>query len=228
MDLTPLKTELLPWFAANKRPLPWREDKEPYHVWLSEIMLQQTRVEAVIGYYRRFLDALPTVRALADAPDDELMKLWEGLGYYSRARNLKKAARLIMDEYGGRFPETLASISALPGIGPYTAGAIASICFGLPCPAVDGNVMRVYARFIEYPAPIDTQDAKKQITEALTPLYENADCGALTQSLMELGACVCIPNGAPKCGLCPVKDSCAARRNESWDVYPIRTPKRGR
>ena len=226
-----LKTALSPlptWYLANARRLPWREDTQPYHVWLSEIMLQQTRVEAVTGYYRRFLAALPTVADLAAVDDDMLMKLWEGLGYYSRARNLKKAAGVIINELGGSFPDTYEGILALPGVGPYTAGAIASICFGLPEPAVDGNVLRVFSRLTEYGENIDTDAAKKQVREALLPCYEAGSCGALTQSLMELGATVCIPNGAPKCGVCPVKERCAAYKNGTWDRFPVRGEKKQR
>ncbi len=227
-NLTSALAPLPAWYRANARVLPWRADTEPYRVWLSEIMLQQTRVEAVTAYYTRFLAALPTVYDLAAADDETLMKLWEGLGYYSRARNLKKAAVMIVNELGGTFPDTYEGILALPGVGLYTAGAIASICFGLPVPAVDGNVLRVYARLTEYPESIDTDAAKKTVRDSLLPLYESGDPGTLTQSLMELGATVCIPNGAPKCGVCPVKDACAANRNGTWQQYPVRSEKKQR
>ncbi len=227
-NLQALPALLRDWYNENARDLLWRRDTEPYHVWLSEIMLQQTRVEAVSGYYRRFLEALPTVQALAAADDDELMKLWQGLGYYSRARNLKKAAKKIVDEYGGVFPETYREILALPGIGPYTAGAISSICFGLPTPAVDGNVLRVFARLTAYEKPVDTEEAKKEIAENLRPLYAQGNCGVLTQSLMELGACVCAPNGAPKCERCPLVSLCEAHKKGAWEKYPLKTEKRKR
>ena len=219
---------LIGWFRQNARDLPWRQNRDPYRVWLSEIMLQQTRVEAVTGYYARFLAALPTVEDLAAADDDVLNKLWQGLGYYSRARNLKKAAGVIVSRYGGRFPSTYEEILSLPGVGPYTAGAVGSICFDLPCPAVDGNVLRVYARFMEYDKPVNTDEAKKEIADALRPLYTPGHCALLTQSLMELGACVCLPNGAPKCGVCPLREGCAARRNGTWQRYPLKTEKKAR
>ena len=226
--LTSALSPLPAWYRANARVLPWRADTEPYRVWLSEIMLQQTRVEAVRGYYTRFLAALPTVYDLAAADDETLMKLWQGLGYYSRARSLKKAAGVIVNEMDGKFPDTYDGILALPGVGPYTAGAIASICFGLPVPAVDGNVLRVYARLTGYPESIDPDAAKKTVRAALLPVYESADPGTLTQSLMELGATVCIPNGAPKCGVCPVRDACAANKNGTWRHYPVRSEKKQR
>ena len=161
--LRELPEALLPWYRENHRVLPWRADQEPYHVWLSEIMLQQTRVEAVKGYYTRFLKALPTIEALADCDDDTLHKLWEGLGYYSRVRNLKKAAIVIMTEHNGVFPREYAAVRALPGIGDYTAGAICSICFGLPTPAVDGNVLRVISRIQNNDTPIDLPARKKEV-----------------------------------------------------------------
>ncbi len=227
-DLSTAISLLPAWYRANARALPWRADTEPYHVWLSEIMLQQTRVEAVIGYYHRFLSALPTVRDLAAVDEETLLKLWEGLGYYSRARNLKKAAGVIVNERGGAFPETYEEILSLPGVGPYTAGAIASICFEQPAPAVDGNVLRVYARLTRYGENIDTDAAKKQVREALLPFYTPGQCGVLTQSLMELGATVCIPNGAPKCGVCPVRDCCAADQQGDPDRFPVRGEKKQR
>ena len=226
--LSALPGLLLPWYEENRRDLPWRRDRDPYHVWLSEIMLQQTRVEAVVDYYHRFLRALPTVEALADADEETLLKLWEGLGYYNRARNLQKAARVVMKEYGGAFPQTLDAIRALPGVGPYTAGAIGSICFDLPAPAVDGNVLRVFARFTGYEKPVNTDEAKKEVTEALRPLYIPGRAGALTQSLMELGATVCVPNGAPNCERCPVKDACFANKTGDWRKYPVKTEKKAR
>ena len=193
-----LKEKLCTWYDAGHRDLPWRQDREPYHVWLSEIMLQQTRVEAVKGYYARFLTELPTIAALADCPPDRLTKLWEGLGYYSRVRNLQKAAKIIMEESGGVFPKTYDAVRALPGIGDYTAGAICSICFELPTPAVDGNVLRVLSRVMEDGASITAQKTKNACREALLPLYEAVPRGKLTQALMELGAMVCVPNGAPR------------------------------
>ena len=229
--MTPLErlpASLLPWYEKNRRDLPWRRDRSPYHVWLSEIMLQQTRVEAVIGYYRRFLEALPTIEALANADEETLLKLWEGLGYYNRARNLQKAAQVITTEHGGVFPDTFDAIRALPGIGPYTAGAIGSICFDLPTPAVDGNVLRVYTRYLEDGANIDKQQTKSAVADALFPLYQSGHCGALTQALMELGACVCLPNGTPLCADCPLQKNCLAYRHDSWAQFPVRDPKKAR
>ena len=206
--LAALPARLVPWFAAAKRDLPWRRDREPYHVWVSEIMLQQTRVEAVVGYYDRFLKALPDIRALADAPEDQLMKLWEGLGYYSRARNLQKAARQIMERHGGTFPRGAADIRALAGIGDYTAGAIGSICFEYPTAAVDGNVLRVVSRVTGSDAPIDKPETKKKIGVDLSAVYPAGHCGDFTQSLMELGATVCAPRGA-RCGVCCRRSRCS-------------------
>ena len=217
---------LLPWYELNKRELPWRQDREPYHVWLSEIMLQQTRVEAVKGYYERFLRRLPTIEALAEADPEELNKLWEGLGYYSRVRNLQKAAKQIV-ELGG-FPREHKEILKLSGIGDYTAGAIGSICFELPTPAVDGNVLRVCSRLTADFSPIDKPQTKKDLTEALEKVYPKGHCGDFTQALMELGATVCVPNGAPKCEFCPLAHICLARRDGLTGELPVKTPKKPR
>ncbi len=221
--------DLLPgWFAANARDLPWRRDREPWHVWLSEIMLQQTRVEAVKGYYARFLAAVPDVSALAEADPELLHKLWEGLGYYSRVRNLQKAARLIMAEHGGVFPRDYAAVRALPGIGDYTAGAICSICFDLPTPAVDGNVLRVVTRLTADSRCVDHPAVKRDLREALAACYPASGAGTLTQAMMELGAVVCVPNGQPRCELCPAASFCAARAAGTWQDYPLRAEKRKR
>ena len=193
---------LLPWYRENRRDLPWRHTREPYRIWLSEIMLQQTRVEAVKGYYARFLEALPTVEALANCEDDALHKLWEGLGYYSRVRNLKKAAGILMERYGGRFPETYEEVLALPGIGAYTAGAVCSIAFDLPTPAVDGNVLRLAARLTEDPTPVDQPALREAVRQRLAAVYP-AQAGDFTQALMELGATLCGPNRKPECGNTP-------------------------
>lgn len=213
---------LIAWFRRVKRPLPWREDPTPYHVWLSEIMLQQTRIEAVIPYYLRFLSLYPTVSALANADDDALMKAWEGLGYYSRARNLKKAA-VAINESGGTLPRTKAELLSLPGIGDYTAGAIASIAFGEPEPAVDGNVLRVYARLLGDGRNILLPTVKRDATAHLSAVYPTGDDAAhLTQALMELGETVCIPNGAPRCDECPIAALCTARKKGIQDKLPLR------
>lgn len=222
-----LPEALLSWYRENKRQLPWREDKEPYHIWLSEIMLQQTRVEAVKGYYIRFLEALPTVEALAEADDELLHKLWEGLGYYSRVRNLKKAAVQIMEQYGGVFPRNHASVQALPGIGAYTAGAICSIAFGLPTPAVDGNVLRVIARLTNDDAPIDLPVFKAKVQTALEKVYPK-EAGDFTQALMELGATVCGPNRKPACEECPCRGFCLGYQKGTAENLPVKLPKRDR
>ena len=215
---------LLPWFAEHRRDLPWRRDREPYHVWLSEIMLQQTRVEAVRGYYLRFLERLPDIAALASAPEDVLLKLWEGLGYYSRVRNLQKAAQCVMEQHGGEFPRELPAIRALPGIGDYTAGAIASICFEAPAAAVDGNVLRVILRLTACAdSPADVR-VRRRIGEELSAVYPAGHCGDFTQALMELGATVCLPNGAPQCGACPLRALCEAHAQGAELQFPTKPP----
>ncbi len=222
---------LLEWFAEHKRDLPWRRDREPYHVWLSEIMLQQTRVEAVKPYYARFLEALPDISSLSTCDHDALMKLWEGLGYYSRARNLQKAAQQVMQDFGGDFPHTYEEIRSLSGIGDYTAGAISSICFDLPEPAVDGNVLRVYTRLLADARCTDDGTVKRDIRDTLRHVYAASPAGTrgtLTQALMELGATVCIPNGTPLCECCPVRNDCQAFRSNTIRQYPVRREKKAR
>ena len=225
--LEKLPGALLPWYDDHKRNLPWRQDKEAYHVWLSEIMLQQTRVEAVKGYYTRFLKKLPTIEALAACDDEALHKLWEGLGYYSRVRNLKKCAVTVMERHGGVFPSGYDDILALPGIGEYTAGAVASICFDQPTPAVDGNVLRVVTRLTEDDTPIDLPAFKKQVSIALAKIYPQR-AGDFTQALMELGATVCGPNKKPDCENCPCKAFCKAGKNGTAERYPVKNPKKQR
>jgi A/G-specific adenine glycosylase len=219
---------LLAWYRENARDLPWRADREPYRVWLSEIMLQQTRVEAARPYYTRFLRELPTIRDLAEVDEARLVKLWEGLGYYSRARNLQKAARVITEKYAGRFPREFRDIVALPGVGAYTAGAVASICFGEATPAVDGNVLRVMARLADDAAPVDSPRQKKKVEEALRRMYPPDACGDFTQGLMELGALVCLPGGAARCGVCPVSAVCAAYRAGTTAKLPVKREKKER
>ena len=218
---------LLPWYYENKRDLPWRQDKEPYHIWLSEIMLQQTRVEAVKGYYHRFLQALPTVKALANADEELLYKLWEGLGYYSRVRNLKKAAIQIMEAHNGVFPREYPQILALPGVGEYTAGAVGSIAFGLKTPAVDGNVLRVISRLTDDATPIDIPAHKTCVRTQLEKVYP-VQAGDFTQALMELGATVCGPNREPDCESCPCKEFCLGYRNGTALQLPVKSPKKQR
>ena len=222
-----LPSVLLPWYRENKRDLPWRRDRDPYHIWISEIMLQQTRVEAVKGYYARFLEALPTVEDLAKADDEKLHKLWEGLGYYSRVRNLKKAAQHIMQLHGGQFPGEYGAVLALPGIGEYTAGAICSIALGQKTPAVDGNVLRLVTRLTDDATPIDSPQYKRSVQQALAQIYPE-DAGDFTQALMELGATVCGPNRQPQCDVCPCKAFCLGLKNGTAAGLPVKTPKKQR
>ena len=202
---------LLNWFYENQRVLPFRTDPSPYHVWLSEIMLQQTRVSAALPYYERFLAALPDIPALAACEEEKLNKLWEGLGYYSRVRNLQKAAKIVCEQYGGELPADYDAIRALPGIGDYTAGAICSISFGIPVPAVDGNVLRVFSRLYNDPGVITDPAVKKAFTARVMEHQPPAAPGDYNQALMELGALVCVPNGAPLCEQCPLARLCQAR-----------------
>ena len=212
---------LLDWFDGNKRELPWRRDTEPYHVWISEIMLQQTRIEAVMRYYARFTQALPDVKSLSEVDDDRLLKLWEGLGYYSRARNLKKAAIAVMTDHAGQFPKTYAELKKLPGIGEYTAGAIASICFDEKVAAVDGNVLRVIARVQGSRDNVLLPQTKKSVTEQLKKIMPQR-AGAFNEALMELGELVCLPNGAPLCESCPLKEHCTAYKKGMTEQLPVR------
>lgn len=218
---------LLPWYENHRRDLPWRQDRDPYHIWLSEIMLQQTRVEAVKGYYARFLRALPDIASLAAADEDLLYKLWEGLGYYSRVRNLRKAAAVIMEEFGGVFPQEHKAVLGLPGIGDYTAGAICSIAFNQKTPAVDGNVLRVIARITDNDTPIDLPARKKEVQKDLMEIYPE-EAGNFTQALMELGATLCGPNWKPRCELCPCASFCLGYRRGTAEQLPVKSPKKGR
>ena len=227
-ELRQLPIPLLVWYREHARTLPWRSDPTPYHVWVSEIMLQQTRVAAVLDYYRRFLEAAPDVRALAALPQDRLMKLWQGLGYYSRAGNLQKAAKQIMADHGGVFPNTYEDIRALAGVGDYTAGAIASIAFGQPVPAVDGNVLRVIARITGDGEDISTPAMKKKITAALAEVIPLDAPGDFNQALMELGATVCLPNGAPLCEKCPASGFCRAFQEGLTGELPVKSAKKPR
>lgn len=216
---------LLAWYEANKRDLPWRRTTEAYPVWISEIMLQQTRVEAVRGYWTRFLEALPTVEALATVEEDRLLKLWEGLGYYSRARNLKRAAQQIMERFGGALPKDYAALLSLPGIGEYTAGAIASIAFGIPVPAVDGNVLRVMARLRDDASDILDPAVRRAVRQHLCEELPAERPGAFNQAMMELGATVCLPNGAPLCLVCPLQGLCTAHAALEECAYPVKAAK---
>ncbi|MBR5296135.1 MAG: A/G-specific adenine glycosylase [Clostridia bacterium] len=220
---------VIDWFQKHGRILPWREGRDPYRIWISEIMLQQTRIEAVIPYYHRFLEKLPTISDLADCPEDFLLKLWEGLGYYSRARNLKKAAEKIMADFGGKLPEEVKDLKSLSGIGDYTAGAIASIAFGKPAPAVDGNVLRVLTRVLCDKSDIALPETKKKLTAQLEKIYPvGKEAGDLTEGIMEIGERICIPNGAPLCTVCPLKNICLAKKESLTDSIPVKSPKKER
>lgn len=219
---------LIPWYRENKRELPWRENPECYHVWVSEIMLQQTRVETVKPYYDRFMKELPTIKALAEAKENQLLKLWEGLGYYNRVRNMQKAARQVMEDYGGVFPHTYEEIRSLKGIGSYTAGAIGSFAFGLPVPAVDGNVLRVITRLTADGSDISKQSTKKRIEEELKKVIPEESAGDFNQGLIELGAIVCVPNGLPKCAECPLSSLCKAKQRGQELCFPVKAKMKAR
>ncbi len=227
-DLPQIVTPLLDWYASHARILPWRDHPSPYRVWVSEIMLQQTRVEAVKPYFERFIRELPDIAALAGAPEQQLLKLWEGLGYYSRVRSLQKAAALVMEQYGGALPQEPEELLRLPGIGDYTAGAIASIAFGRPAPAVDGNVLRVISRVTASRKSISDPAVKRTVSENLKTVYPAGRAGDFTQSLMELGALVCLPNGAPKCDACPLRTFCKAHLNGLEAELPVKAAKKPR
>lgn len=221
-------TPLQDWYGKNARDLPWRRTRDPYAVWISEIMLQQTRVAAVIPYYERFLCELPDVNALANVGDDRLHKLWEGLGYYSRAKNLKRAAAEIVSRFDGELPHTFEELLTLPGIGVYTAGAVSSIAFGQNVPAVDGNVLRVWARFFADERDVRDVSYKKEVRASLLPLIPAGAAGRFNAALMELGAVICLPNGAPKCGECPIRSYCEAFRQGRTAELPVMSAKKAR
>ncbi|MGI6212042.1 MAG: A/G-specific adenine glycosylase [Anaerovoracaceae bacterium] len=216
---------LLDWYDQKRRILPWREDPTPYHVWLSEIMLQQTRVEAAIGYYERFLKELPEIRDLAAADERQYLKLWEGLGYYSRIRNMHKAAVKVMEDFNGELPSEPAELESLPGIGHYTACAIASIAFGRRTPAVDGNLLRVFSRLTLYADELRSAAARKDAEHYYDALFPAERPGDFNQALMDLGATICLPNGTPHCADCPWKSLCQAHRIGCEEAYPKKTEK---
>lgn len=219
---------LIEWYRTNKRELPWRDTKDPYHIWVSEIMLQQTRVEAVKPYYDRFMRELPTVEALAEAEEEKLLKLWEGLGYYNRVRNMQKAAQQIVIDHHGEFPQTYEEIRSLKGIGNYTAGAISSFSYGLPEPAVDGNVLRVITRITADDNDIMRQSTRAGIENKLRTVIPADNAGDFNQALIELGAIVCVPNGEPKCEICPAKEVCEARKQNRIAELPVKTKAKAR
>lgn len=219
-------TPLLQWYDANRRDLPWRHTRDPYRIWVSEIMLQQTRAAAVIPYYQRFFETLPTVESLAACPQETLLKLWEGLGYYSRAKNLQKAAIVLTETYGGRFPQRAEELQKLPGIGPYTAGAIASIAFDAPEPAVDGNVLRILARLKDDGRDVLLPAVQKDFRGYLKGQMGHRP-GDLNQSFMDLGSLVCLPE-APRCESCPLQDLCLSKKRGTQSLRPVRTKKKPR
>lgn len=227
-DLDKIAEPLLEWYAGHARILPWREEVTPYRVWVSEIMLQQTRVEAVKPYFERFMTALPTIRDLAECEEERLLKLWEGLGYYNRVRNLQTAAQTVMTEYGGELPADYKKLLTLKGIGHYTAGAVASIAYGIPMPAVDGNVLRVIMRVSADDSDIMKQSVKQQVEDALEKMMPKDRAGAFNQALMELGATVCLPNGEPLCEQCPWKEFCEARIQGIWKELPVKAKAKAR
>lgn len=222
-DLEIIVKPLLEWFKGNARELPWREQPTSYRVWVSEIMLQQTRVEAVKPYFQRFITALPNVEALAACEEERLLKLWEGLGYYNRVRNMQAAAQTVMEEHNGTLPADYQELLKLKGIGHYTAGAIASIAYHIPVPAVDGNVLRVISRVTADDSDIMKQSVRTAIEEALQKIIPKKEASAFNQALMELGATVCIPNGAPHCELCPWQKFCLAKNMELQDRLPVKS-----
>ena len=219
---------LIEWYEENHRILPWRASKNPYYIWISEIMLQQTRVEAVRPFFERFIKALPQVEDIAVCPEEQLLKLWEGLGYYNRVRNIQKAAIRIVKEYGGRLPADYEKLKDLPGIGNYTAGAVASIAYDLPVPAVDGNVLRVYARIMEDDSDILKQSVKTKVEKEFLEIMPGSRSGTFNQALMELGAIVCVPNGEPLCDQCPWYSFCETRKRGLWQELPVKKKAKGR
>lgn len=226
--MQPIAAPLLQWFDANKRLLPFRQEPSAYHIWVSEIMLQQTRVAAAIPYYERFIAALPDPAALAACEPDALRKLWQGLGYYNRVNNMQKAARIVCEQYGGDLPADYDALRSLPGIGDYTAGAVASIAFGIPVPAVDGNVLRVFARLYNDDADVMAPATKKAFTVRVLDQMPKATPGPYNEALMELGALVCLPNGAPLCEQCPLGTLCRARAAGTALSLPQKTPPKAR
>jgi len=226
--LSEMVSPLLQWYDSHARILPWREKPEPYAVWISEIMLQQTRVEAVKPYFDRWMKTFPDVSSLANATEAEVLKLWEGLGYYSRVRNIHRTARLVLEKYDGSLPSSFEELLSLPGIGEYTAGAIGSIAFQLPVPCVDGNVLRVVTRLTAENADIGIAATKKLLTDRIRKIIPNQRPGDFNQSMMELGATVCLPNGLPKCELCPVAFLCEAHLQNRMTEFPVKSAKPSR
>lgn len=226
-ELERLPAALLPWYDENRRVLPWREQVSPYRTWVSEIMLQQTRVQAVLPYFQRFMDAAPDVASLASLPEEQLLRLWQGLGYYSRARNLQKAAQLVMERWNGQLPEEPDALLTLPGVGDYTAGAIASIAFNRPVPAVDGNVLRIAARLTGCGENVLDPAVRAAFRQALAEVMPQQRPGDFNQALMDLGAAVCLPQ-QPRCEVCPARTFCAAYGDGRQRELPVRVKRTGR
>lgn len=218
------QADFLNWYQQEKRNLPWRYNHDPYRIWISEIMLQQTRVDTVIDYFYRFMEQFPTIQALAEAPEDKLLKVWEGLGYYSRARNLQAAAKQIIEEFGGEFPKTVEEIRSLKGIGPYTAGAISSIAFEIPEPAIDGNVMRVVSRLFCIEADIAKASSRTVFDEAMRKIISQKKPGDFNQAMMDLGSSICTPTN-PQCEICPIQQFCQAYREGHQIDFPVKSKK---
>ena len=225
LDIKSFQDDLIGWFASEQRDLPWRKDQDPYKVWVSEIMLQQTRVDTVIPYFNTFLKYFPTIEALANADEEKVLKAWEGLGYYSRVRNLQSAVREVHEKYNGKVPDSPVEISSLKGVGPYTAGAILSIAYGKPEPAVDGNVMRVLSRILLIWDDIAKSSSRKVFEEAVRELISHENPSFFNQALMELGALICTPT-SPSCLLCPVREHCQAFHEGVQKELPIKTKKK--
>ena len=224
INIYAFQNDLINWFKAEQRDLPWRKDQDPYKVWVSEIMLQQTRVDTVIPYFNRFIDWFPTIEDLADADEDKVLKAWEGLGYYSRVRNLHSAVKEVKEKYNGEVPNTPKEIAELKGVGPYTAGAILSIAYGIPEPAVDGNVMRVLSRVLSIWEDIAKPSSRKVFEQAVRQLISHQEPSEFNQALMELGALICTPT-SPSCLLCPVREHCQAFHEGVQEELPIKTKK---
>lgn len=227
MDIEHFSVPLLAWYDDNKRDMVWRDHFDPYYIWLSEIMLQQTRIEAAKEYFIRFTEELPDIESLARAGEDRLMKLWEGLGYYNRARNLQKAAQILVRDHGGKLPADFDALLSLPGIGPYTAGAIASMAFGIKVPAVDGNVLRVVMRYLKCDDDIAKMSVRKKVEQQILQIMPDRP-GDFNQAIMELGEVICIPNGAPLCSQCPIQETCRARADGCQEQYPKKAEKKPR
>lgn len=225
--LQPIVEPIVKWYQKQEKLLPWKQDKEPYHIWVSEIMLQQTRIEAVKKYYTRFMKELPTIQELAVVPEEKLLKLWEGLGYYSRAKNLKKSAIQIQENNHGKMPTSYVELLKLPGIGEYTAGAIASISYNEKVPAVDGNVLRVVSRVLASKEDVLLPETKKKITNKLLEIMPD-EAGDFNEGLMELGEKVCLPNTVPLCATCPIQEFCMANKENLTNAIPVRAKKQKR